>query len=395
VDAIVTGNILAISNNLVIRADLVRTSDGTQIWGQQYNWTAGDLPKLQSEIASEISEQLRLRLTGEVRKKITKSYTHNTEAYQLYLRGRYYWNKRNLTGFQKSIEAYEEAIRLDPGFALAYSGLAETYTLMPAYAMISPKVGHTKAKEAAAKALQLDPNLAEAYTALAHTLHNYDWDWKGSETNYKKAIQINPNYATAHHLYGSVLSEWGRSQEAIRLKREALNLDPLSLILNADLGYILYVARQYDAALEQLNKTVDLDPHFALVYQYLAAVHQATGEYPKAISYFQKALEIEPDSLELRAQLAQTLGMAGRIGEARALLNELLKLSSTKYVASFDIAMIYAGIGETAKAFEWLEKAFDERSYQVTALKVEPRVDLLRREPRFQELVKLLNIPEP
>jgi len=393
VDALVTGSVLHQQDSLRIRADLVRASDGTQIWSEQYIWKTADLPKVQVRIAGEISEQLRSRLTGEERRKINKRNTQNTEAYQLYLRGHYYWNKRSVTGFQRAIDCYQRAIQLDPKFALAYSGLAETYTLMPAYAMLPPKVGHPKAKAAAQKALEIDPDLVEASTALAHTQHNYDWDWQKAEDNFRRAIQINPNYANAHHWYGNLLSEWGRKEEAIAEKQLALKLDPLSLIINADYGFILYEARKSDAAIEQLKKTIELDSHFSLTYQYLAFVYQQTSRYPEAIASFQKARELEPESLEIRAQLAHVYALCGRHKESRNILKELLALTSTEYVASFDIGMIYAGLGEYGIAFEWLEKAFEERSYQITALKVEPRLDFLRQEPRFQEMVRLLNIP--
>lgn len=392
VGAVLTGTVLHRSDNLSVQAELVDVKDGAQMWGNQYNTGFNDILRTQEEIAREISDSLRLRLTGEQEKKLTKHYTENTQAYELYLKGRYYWNKRTGEGFQKAIGQFEQAIAKDPNYALAYAGLADCYTLMPAWALMPPKEGHPKAKEAAQHALSIDETLAEAHTALAHTLHNYDWNWKGSEKEYSRAIQLNPNYATAHHWYSNLLSDLGRGQEAITEKKHALTLDPLSLVINADLGNILYHQRKYDEAMAQLQKTLELDSNFPLAYQFLGYVYEKQNRYDEEISACKKAIAVSQDSLELKAELARALALAGQKKEAQKILDDLLKRAEKEYVVAYEIAMIYDGLGRKDDAFQWLQKAIEERSYQVSSLAVDPRLDSFRSDPRFRMLLAKLNL---
>jgi len=394
VEAIVTGTIRQQENRLIINASLVQVPDGVQIWGEQYNREISDILNVQSEISRTISAQLKLKLTGEEQEKVAKHYTEDSEAYQLYLRGLYFWNKRSPQGFARALESFQDAIRKDPNYALAYAGLANTYTLLPAWALLPPKEGHPKARAAALKALALDDSLAEAHAALAHTEHNYEWNWKEAEKSYRRAIELNPNYAIAHHWYASFLLEMGRKEEAIAEKRLALQLDPLSLIINSDLGFVYYNARQYDRAIEQLQKTIELDPGFIWTYQNLGFVYEQKKMYAESIASFQKALSLSPDSMEIQAELARAYAASGDSAQARQLLERLLKASADHYVASFDFAMIYAALADKDRAFEWLQKAFDERSYQITSLQVEPRVDSLRSDPRFAKMIQAMNFPK-
>ena len=392
VDAVVTGSIQGHQENLMISVNLVNARDGAQMWGQQYNRQGKDILNVQSEISKEISDQLRFKLTGDQQKRVTRQFTANTEAYHLFLKGRYFLNKRSEEGFRRAIDHFQLAIQNDPNYALAYAGLADCYTLMPAWTLLPPSVGHPKARAAAQKAIELDPSLAEAYAALAHTNHNYDWDWAAAETNYKRAISLNPNYAIAHHWYASFLSEMGRRDEAIPMKRRALDLDPLSLIINADLGFALYQCRRFDDAIVQLKKTLELDPNFPITYQYLGFVHEQKNN-EDAIVAFRKAYALMPDSPEAKAQLAQALALSGKRDEALRLLEEVKGSSPQEYVSPFDIAMIYSGLGEKDKAIDWLEKALAERSYQMSSIKVEPRLDSLRSEPRFQKILESMRFP--
>ncbi len=394
VEAIVTGTIRQHEGRLTINASLVEVPDGVQIWGEQYNREMSDILNVQSEISRTISDQLKLKLTGEEQKKVTKHYTEDSEAYQLYLRGLYFWNKRSPQGFARALESFQDAIHKDPNYALAYAGLANTYTLLPAWALMPPKEGHPKARAAALKALELDESLAEAHAALGHTEHNYEWNWLESERSYKRAIDLNPNYAIAHHWYGSFLLEMGRTEEALTQKRLALQLDPLSLIINSDLGFLYYISRKYDLAIEQLQKTIDLDPGFIWTYQNLGFVYEQKKLYAESIASFQKALSLSPDSLEIQAELARAYAASGDSAQARQILERLLKASADHYVASFDFAMIYAALGDKDRAFEWLQKAFEERSYQITSLQVEPRVDPLRSDPRFAKMIQAMNFPK-
>ncbi len=392
VGAVLTGTVLHRSDNLSVQAELVDVRDGAQMWGNQYNTGFADILRTQEEIAREISNSLRLRLTGEQEKKLAKHYTENTEAYQLYLKGRYYWNKRTGEGFRKAIRQFQQAISKDPNYALAYAGLADCYTLMPAWALMPPADGHSKAKQAAERALAIDESLAEAHTALAHTLHNYEWNWKGAEKEYSRAIELNPNYSVAHHWYSNLLSDLDRGQEAIMEKRHALTLDPLSLVINADLGNILYHQRKYDEAMEQLQKTLELDSNFTLAYQFLGYVYEKLGRYDEEISACKKAIQVSANGLELRAELARALALAGQSKEAQEILNDLLKRAEKEYVVAYEIAMIYDGLGLKDDAFQWLEKAVQERSYQVSSLAVDPRLDSLRSDPRFSKLLAQLRL---
>ncbi len=393
VDAVVTGSIQQHQDKLVISVNLVNARDGVQMWGQQYNRGSRDILDVQSEISKEISDQLRFKLTGEQQQKVTRQFTENTEAYHLFLKGRYFLNKRSEEGFRRAIEQFELAIRKDPNYALAYAGLADCYTLMPAWALLTPSVGHSKARVAAQKAIEMDASLAEAYAALAHTQHNYDWDWPAAETNYKRAIALNPNYAIAQHWYASFLSELGRRDEAIPMKRRALDLDPLSMIINADLGFLLYQSRRYDEAIVQLKKTLELDPNFPITYQYLGFVYEQKSN-EDAIIAFRKAYTLMPDSPELKAQLAHALALSGNRREALQLLEEVRGSSQQEYVSPFDVAMIHLGLGEKEKAIDWLEKALAEHSYQMSSIKVEPRLDSLRSEPRFEKIMEAMKFPE-
>jgi serine/threonine-protein kinase len=392
VEAVLTGTVSHRSQNLSVQAELVDVKDGAQMWGNQYNTDLSNILQTQEEIIREISNGLRLRLTGEQEERLTKHYTKNTEAYDLYLKGRYYWNKRTAEGFQKAIDQFNLAIRKDPQYALAYTGLADCYTLLPAWAFMKPNEAHPKATKAAAQALEIDETLAEAHTALAHTLHNYEWNWTAAEREYQRAIQLNPNYAIAHHWYSNLLSDLGRSEEAIAEKQRALRLDPLSLVINADFGNILYHQRKYDDAILQLQKTLELDSNFPLAYQFLGYVYEVRKRYDEEVASFKKGLQSSPNDPELKADLARALALSGDKAQARQILNELLELSQERYIVAYEIAMIYDGLGEKFETFDWLEKAVEERSYQVSSMSVDPRLDPLRSDPRFKKLLERLHL---
>ncbi|HSE42549.1 MAG TPA: protein kinase [Acidobacteriota bacterium] len=392
VGAVLTGTVSHRNDNLSVQAELVDVKDGAQIWGDQYNSSFSSILHTQEEIAREISDGLQLKLTGEEEERLKKHYTENTEAYDLYLKGRYYWNKRTSEGFRKAIDQFNLAIQKDPDYALAYAGLADCYTLLPAWAFMKPSEAHPKATKAAAEALELDESLAEAHTALGHTLHNYEWRWTEAEREYQRAIQLNPNYAIAHHWYSDLLSDLGRGQEAIAEKQRALRLDPLSLVINADFGNILYHQRRYDEAIVQLQKTLELDSNFPLAYQFLGYVYEARKRYDEELAAFRKGLQISPNDPELKADLARALALSGQKQEARKMLEELLELSKEQYIVAYEIAMIYDALGQKDETFEWLGKAVQERSYQVSSMAVDPRLDPLRSDPRFKKLIAELHL---
>ena len=288
VQAVLNGRVVQRGDQLTLSLELVDARTGNQIWGEQYNRKTADLVSLQSEIARDVSSKLQLKLSGADEQKLTKNYPVNAEAYQLYLRGRFYWNKRTPTDFKKSIEYFQQAIAVDPNYALAYAGLADGYALLSAFGVIPPHEGTPKAREFALKALSLDNSLGEPHATLALKLQDYDFDFAGAEREFKLSIALNPNYATAHQWYGELLGRLGRFEEAFAEFRRALEIDPLSLPVNWHYGRSLYVARKYDESLAQLKKTLELDANFPGVHGTLAQVYQAKGNYAESVEEYAK-----------------------------------------------------------------------------------------------------------
>ena len=394
VQAVLTGHMVQRGDNLSISAELVDVRNNSHLWGEQYNRKLSDILAVQAELSREISEKLRLHLSGEQQKQLTRRYTDNTEAYQLYLKGRYYWNKRTPVGIDKAIDHFQQAVEKDPGFALAFVGLADCYDV-PANPL-PPREKMPKAKAAAMRALQLDELLAEAHTSLARVLAVYDWDWAGAEKEFKRAIELNPRYAVAHQWYGGYFEATGRHDESIAERKKAQELDPLSLIMNFELGTAFYFARSYELAIEQFQKTLELDPSFPPAYIFLPAVYEQNGMYDQAIAGFQKAITLRGgtslgSSLPMSG-LGHVYAVSGKKGEAQAVLDELKQLSRHEFVPADDIALIYAGLGEKDQAFLWLEKAYEEHAFRLSWLKVEPRWDSLRPDPRFADLMRRVGL---
>jgi tetratricopeptide (TPR) repeat protein len=380
-------------DNLIISAELVNVEDGSHLWGQQYNRKLSDIFAIQEGIAREIADNLRLRLTGEEKKRLRKRYTDNTEAYQLYLKGRYHWNKRTEEGLKRGIEHFKLAIEADPTYALAYAGLADCYTMMCWHTMVSAKDVFPMAKAAAMRALDLDEKLAEAHAsrgAVSETV----WDWDSAEAQYRRALELNPNYPTAHQWYAEYLAHTGRFGDAFREMKKAQELDPLSRIINTELGWIHYAAREYDRAIEQYTSVIDLDPDFALAHWRLGEAFKQAGMYDEAIAEIQEAARLSGRSPRMVARLGHAYAIAGRKQEALEALHELNGMSERQYVSPYEIAIIYAGLGERDLVFEWLERAYEDRSSWLTFLKVEPSFDKLHSDPRFVDLVKRVGLPK-
>lgn len=392
VQAVLTGRMVQHGDSLSISAELVDVHNNSHLWGEQYNRKLSDILAVQAELSREISEKLRLQLSGEQQKQLTKRYTDDTEAYQLYLKGRYYWNKRTPQGIEKAIEYFQQAVEKDPSFALAYVGLADCY-VVPAYPL-PPKEKMPKAKAAAMRALQLDEMLAEAHTTLARVLAVYEWDWTGAEKEFKRAVELNPRYAVAHQWYGGCFDAMGRHDEAIAERKRAQELDPLSLIMNFELGIAFYFARNYDQAIEQFQKPLEMDPSFPPAYEFLPAAYEQKGMYDQAIAAFQKAILTRgrPSWFSSMSGLGHVYAVSGKRAEARAVLDELKQLSRQEYVPPDLIALIYAGLDEKDQAFAWLEKAYEDRSFRMSWLKVEPRWDSLRSDPRFADLLRRVGL---
>ena len=391
VEAVLTGRVLQRGDGLIINVELVNASDKTQMWGEQYDRKMSDLLAIQREIAHEIVEKLKLKVSGEG-KGPAKHYTESNEAYQLYLKGRFYWNKRTAEALKKSIEYFNQAIDKDPRFALAYAGLADCY-VVPAN-RLPPREAMPKAKEAAMRAVELDDTLAEAHASLARVFAAYDWDWTSAEKEYKRAIELNPRYAVAHQWYGGYLAVMGHSDEAIAERKRAVELEPLSPIINFELGLAFYYARDYDHAIEQFQKTLELDQNFPSAHNFLPAAYQQKGMYNEALAEFKKAIPLTRGSewTLSRAGLGYLYAVTGKKSEARTVLNELKQASKQEYVPGTSIAFIYAGLGEKDQAFAWLDKGYEQRVFQLQWIKLEPRWDSLRSDPRFRDLLRRLGL---
>jgi len=391
VSAVLSGRIVQRGDQLTISADLVDVRNNRLLWGEQYDRKLSDLLATQREIAREIVDKLKLKVSGE-EKVLAKHYTESNEAYQLYLKGRFYWNKRTVETNKKSIEYFNQAIEKDPSFALAYAGLADCYVIR--INPLQPREKMLKAKAAAIRALELDDSLSEAHTSLARVLAVYDWDSKGAEKEFKRAIELNPRNAIAHQWYGGYFEAIGRHNESIAERKRACDLDPLSLSANSELGLAFYFARDYDQAIEQFQKTLELQPNFSLVDAFLPAAFEQKGKYDQAIAGFQNgiALKGSTELSFLMSGLGHVYGVSGKKAEARALLDELKQMSLQEYVPAESIALVYAGLGEKDQAFAWLEKAYGERSFGVAWLKVEPRWDSLRSDPRFADLLRRVGL---
>jgi len=383
--------VLLRGDSLIIKTELVDTRDGSQLWGEHYNRKLADIFAVEEEISREISEKLRLKLSREQKKKLTRRYTDNTEAYQTYLKGRFYWNKRTEDGIRRGIEYFQQAIDLDPGYALAYAGLADSYNLLAGYSALSPREAFPRAKAAARKALEIDDSLAEAHTSLAFVMLAYDWDWAAAERTFKRAISLDPTYATAHHWYALLLIATSRKIEGVNEVKRAQELEPLSLAISTGLGFVYHLNRDYDQAIEAFRKTLEMEPAFILARRRLAQTYLAKGEFKQAVAEIEKAAAVSPDT-ETLAALGQAYAVSGNREEAKRLLAQLTELSSNKYIPAFFLARIYIGLGEKDLALEYLEKAYDERYGMLAYLRQEAAFDSLQSDPRFEAFVERVGI---
>jgi eukaryotic-like serine/threonine-protein kinase len=389
VRAVITGRITTRGNMLIIQSDLVDVRNGSQLWGGQYNRPLADILAVQDEISSEIFEKLRLRLTGEDKKRATKRYTENAEAYQLYLRGRYYWNQGTIAGFKKAIEYFQDAIAKDPKYALAHAGLADSYLFLGSYFVEALP----EAKAAALKALELDRTLAEAHVSLGHIKLWLDWDWPAAEVEFKQGIALNPNSALAHNQYGMYLAAMGRLDDAIAEVKRAQELDALSPIVNTDLGWYLLYAGRGSEAIEQFRKTLDLDANYLSARWGLGAAYTQQQLYAQAIEELKKAVSLSEGSPVPMGHLGFAYGLNKGTAEARKTLSELNTLATRQYVPSSTIALVYAGLGDKAQALAQLEQAYQEHDFSMVFLDVAPWFMSLRGEPRFEQLIRRMQLP--
>jgi len=395
VDSVVEGTVLRSGDRVRITAELVQVATDRHLWAETYESQLGDILTLQSHVASAIVNEIRVKLTPEDQVRLATTRPVSTQSYENYLKGRYYWNKRSQEGLTKAIDYFQLAIEKDPNYALAYAGLADCYSIIgSAIVGTVPASGVApQARAAALKSLELDDTLAEAHTSLATVRFNYDWDWNAAASGFRRAVELNPSYATAYQRNSLYLMSMGRTSESIAEMNRAHDLDPLSISMNFSLGWRLYMAREYDQAIEQLRNTIDMDPAFVLPHLVLGQAYEQKKAYDQAIAELRRATELSLGSPPVLAALARTLAVSGRITEARNLL-EQLQLSKRQYVSPFYVAIVYAGLGENERALDWLEKAYADHSNAIVFLKVDPQLDTLRSYPRFHELQRKLRLPE-
>jgi TolB-like protein/DNA-binding winged helix-turn-helix (wHTH) protein/Tfp pilus assembly protein PilF len=390
VDAVVEGTVLRSGEQVRITAQLIQTPADRHLWAESYEGDLHDTLALQKKVARAIAEHIRIELTPKEQAVLKNAKVVNPEAYEAYLKGRYFWNKRTADGLKRAVDYFDQAIEKDPNYAQAYAGLADSYALLGdwEYGVLAPSAAYPKAKAAAIKALELDNALGEAHTSLAFSLDVFDWDWESAEKEFRRAIELNPGYATAHHWYAWHLSEMGRNSEAIAEMRKAENLDPLSLIISADVAEILLVAHLNDEAIAQSRKTVDMDPNFAIAHYELGQAFVEKHSYNEAIAEFQKAIELSGGSIPCTSNLAYAYAVSNKRNEAVKILNDV-KTRSTHNAA--EIALMYVGLGEKDQAMKWLGKAYEEHFNPSILLR--PAFDPLRSDLRFQNLVHRIGLP--
>ena len=392
VRAVLLGRLLKRDDALIIKLELVDTNDGSHLWGEQYVRQTSDILALEQEISTEISEQLRFKLTSAQRKSLAKRSTENSEAYQLYLKGRYHWNRRTEAGIKRSLDYFEKAIALDTDFALAYAGLADSYNLLASYAAKPVPTLFLRAKATALKALSLDDKLAEAHASLAAVKLWREFDWKAGERGLRKAIDLNPSYSTAHLWLALYLAAMERMDEALLEIRFGHELDPLSRVLNLNLARIFHYARRFDDAIKQCLKTIEMFPDYLIAHRRLGMTYGETGMFEEAVAEFKQALSLSEKDSETMSAMAYVYASAGRTDEARAILEQLKDLAGVAYVSPYSLARVHIGLGQIDEAFAELDRTYQEHHGILTYIKVEPMFDRIRGEARYTDLLRRLGL---
>ena len=396
VQALLSGRLAQRGDQVFVNVELVDAMTGNRVWGDRYVRSPADLIQLESEIARDVAGKLRTKLTGADQQKIARNHTENTEAYRLYLKGRHHWNKRKPDDIKKSVEYFRQAIDADPTYALAHAALGEAYILFSNYGVSSGKEAYPKARAAAAKAIEIDPSLAEAHTVMATVLHAHDWKFAEAEAEWQRALDLNPNYATARQWYAEHLMEMGRFREALVEMRRAQELDPLSLIINGLVGMNLHLNGQHEAALEQLKKTVEMDPNFPRTHFFLSTVYQGIGRYEEAVDEFAKGVVLNGAPPERTAELAAKIKAAARAGGERAYSRAMAEAMETNASTAVPpapfLAAYWIKAGETDKAFQVLENAYQKRDDSILMIKG-PGLDPVKSDPRYADLVRRIGLP--
>ena len=393
VRAVLTGRLTQRGDTLSVSTQLVRVQDNTALWGEQYNSKVVDALSVQNDIAARISEKLRLKLSNDEKTRLVKRQTDNPEAYQLYLKGRYYVAKFTKDEMAKGFDYFNKAIAIDPNYALAYAGIAYSHNLTTDW-LAAPSDAMPKAREAARKAIELDDSLAEAHVELGSVYLLYDFDWAAAEHEFRTAVELGPNYAPSHEYYAWYLLSVGRIDESLKEIRVAGQLDPINVEISSVAGWMAYYARHYDESVTELRRCSDLDPTYWACYYFIGEAYEQRHQFPEAIAALQKGDKLAGDSiLAARAELSHAYAMSGQEADARSVLDGLVARSQTAVVSKYILATIYAGLGEKKEALSRLEQAYAERSFYCDFLNLDPALDSLRPEPRFQDLVRRMNFP--
>ena len=392
VDAVIEGSVLRSGDRVRIAAQLIHAATDRHLWAESYERDFGDVLSLQSEIARRIADAIKVMLTPEERAQLAETRKVDPEAHELYFKARYHWNKRTEESIKKAIGYFHRALDCDPAFAKGYAGLADAYHILGYYNMLPPKEAYPNGRAAALKALELDDLLAEPHATLGAIKRDFEWDWDGADEEFRRAIEINPGLAEAHHWRGTLMSMQGLHSEVLREKAKALEIDPLSVVIRTDVGRMFYFARKFDEAIERLLAAIDMDPHHPIAHTWLGTVYLQKGRFDEAISELQKGRNLSDDSSYALAQLAHGYAVAGRENDARAVLAQLTALSKRRYVSPYDIAVVHVGLRDNNEAFEWMERAYEHRSPWLGCLRVAPQVDTLRSDLRFQDLLRRVGL---
>lgn len=388
VDAVLEGTLQKVTDRLRVTLRLHDVRDGRTLWTGKFDEKFTDIFLVQDSVSEQIAQALALNLSREKRKEMFKRYTENSVAYELYLKGRYWWSKRTVTGLNKSIGYYEEAIAQAPDYALAYSGLADSYNLISILEAVSPQEAFVKARAAAQKALELDETLSEAHTSMAWIKWVYEWDWKEAEVEFKRAIELSPAYAVAHDWYGVCLAQVGRFDEAQVQLKEAEKLDPISFVTQVHIGWVYYHTGDYDLAIERYRRVLDMDPNYAWAHMHLGQAYEQKGMHREAIDELSKAQSLSANIHRYSARLARVYAVAGQRQKAAEILQQLLTLKKDHYVSAHSIALIYAGLNDREHTIEWLRKGLEERAGRMVRLKYDPRFAFLKSDQHFQQILR-------
>jgi TolB-like protein/Tfp pilus assembly protein PilF len=393
VDAVIEGSVVRSVDRVRINAQLIHATSDRHLWAESYERDFRDILALQSDIARQVANEVRIILTPEEHARLGSARQVNREAHECYLKARYHWHRRTEESVKKAIAYFHQAIDLDPTYAQGYAGLADCYNILGYYNALPPVEAYPKGKAAAVKALELDDSLAEPHATLGVVKRDFEWDWPGAEREFQKAIELNPACVEAYHWRGTLLSMLGQHAAALREKTKALAMDPLSVVIRTDLARMFYFSRDYDQALEQYQAALDMDPNFSTAHLWRAHAYEQTGMFDQAISELQAGMRLTNDSPFALARLGHGYALAGRCEEANAVLHQLHAVARVRYVSPYDIAMIHVGLQDNDEAFVWLQRAFEQKSLWLGYLNVEPQLDALRSDPRFQDLLRRIGLP--